>query len=112
VRRFDQLTDDEKNKAISNRLESITKGLVSGEFKLMDEDNGNNAQQIVDSLVAAAKEKRDMRLAVGWILQAEFTDGGKTKSMQKEITELAEAEAWQCFYAGPDDKVIVLHERP
>lgn len=109
MRRYDDLTLEEKGTAIEKCLGQLLKDFGSGALRMSDEQNANNAQAVIDKILEEAVQQQDMRLAVGWMMEAEFqTADGKTQRLADELNAMAKAEASSGWYPDPTDRILYL----
>lgn len=109
MRRFGDLTKEDQKLAFERSLGAVLAGLVSGEIRLDDKTNGDNCQSVIDRLVEKARKENDMRLAVGWIMEATYKDrSGTQKPLGEEVSAMARAEAEESWYPDGRDKLIFL----
>lgn len=109
MRKYEDLSLDEKGRAIEQCLGQLLKDFVAGYICFSDEENADTAQAVIDKIIEEAREQQDMRLAVGWILEAEYADAkGVIHKMADELRGMAKAEASTCWYASLHDRIVYL----
>lgn len=109
MKRFHELTKEDQKTGFEKCLGSMLKGLISGEVKLDDQTNGDNCQAVIDRMRSKAAAQNDMRLAVGWIMEATYKHAsGEDKPLADEVSSMARAEAEESWYPDELDKLVFL----
>lgn len=116
MKRYDDLTDDQKEQAVNQALNDLLTEICSG-LRYNDEVNGDNLQAMIDAAIGAADRMRTPWFAHEYILEAKFrpfkghiADDDGLYPVRSQLTSIARSTAEEAFYPEPSDAVIRLTE--
>jgi hypothetical protein len=96
MKTFDQLTDNEKAKAIDAAVSRLLEGICEGVLRFSDEKNGDDLQARIDAAFERAEKLRTPWFAADYIMDA----------AGDEIREMAQCDAEDSVYSEPGERIV------
>ena len=98
MKKFDELTECQKEAAVNKQIEGWLQDICSGAITFNDEADGDDLQARIDAAFTEAE-----RMKTPWFAHEYIMD-----TCEKEIRGLAQATAENAIYAEPNDPIVVL----
>ena len=97
MKKFDELTENQKNQVINNELGFLLEAIVTGVIRFNDEYNQNDLQARIDKAITKANE-----METPWFAHEYIMD-----TCEKELKEIAIALLQNCLFAEKNEPRVI-----
>ena len=111
MRTYEQLTDEEKSKALDQELNALLGHVIEGSIRFDDEKNDDNLQAVITAASEEANRRQTPWFAGEYIMDAKYTvdkAGGYEASVGDNLRGMAQCTVEDALYPGTTETIIRL----